>query len=638
MPTVVVGTAGHIDHGKTTLLRALTGIDADRLPEERARGMTIDVGYAHLEFEDGVELDFVDVPGHDRLVGNMLVGAGEVDAALLVVAADDGPRPQTIEHLALLDALGIDAGLAVVTKADVVAPERAAIVVDETRALLAQTRLAGAPVLAVSSATGDGLDALRSALRDLREAVTARPVGWPAPRRLAIDRVFSVAGRGAVVTGTLRGGRVADGDRVRLEPGGRSARVREVQVHGRRVGSHDGGRTALNLAGVAATELRRGDVLVLGGDGPPTLVTDRFLVAIAAPAPLGGRTPWPPRDGTQLRLHLGTAAVDVRLGRRGRESATLPGGRVTAMLRLAEPVATHAGERGVLRQAATGELGGGVRVLDPAPPRGVSRRRVSLERLGELATAMDRGDRSAARSAQLALHGVLPAERPAGEAASHLDLAPDVEAALHARAASLAKAAAADPLSRGLAVTDARSELLRTLRSKARLDRASTRAAGSAIDGLIASLVAAGRLERVGDRLRLPGGGPEFPAELSAAMDRLEAALAVASPPGLAAAAEAAGCPPDGVRALEAAGRITRLEDDLAWATPAYHRLAGMALSMARQGPLTPAAFRDASASSRRYVLAILEDLDRRGILARTAEGHVPGPRAPGQSPEATGA
>src|SRR5690242_5179166 len=165
LPTVVVGTAGHIDHGKTALLRALTGIDADRLPEERARGMTIDVGYAHLAFDDGVELDFVDVPGHDRLIGNMLVGAGEIDAAMLVVAADDGPRPQTLEHLQLLDALGIADGVVVVTKADLVDPGRVEAVAGEVRALLGPTWLAAAEVLAVSAITGAGVAELRLALR-----------------------------------------------------------------------------------------------------------------------------------------------------------------------------------------------------------------------------------------------------------------------------------------------------------------------------------------------------------------------------------------------------------------------------------------------------------------------------------------
>ena len=175
--TVVIGTAGHIDHGKTTLLRALTGIDADRLPEERRRGMTIDVGYAHLRLPDGTELDFVDVPGHDRLVGNMLVGAGEIDAAMLVVAADDGPRAQTIEHLALLDALGIRHGVAVVTKADVAGPERTAEVVAAVARLLEGTTLAGSPVLAVSSVDGGGIEALRDDLVDLRDATVRGAAG-----------------------------------------------------------------------------------------------------------------------------------------------------------------------------------------------------------------------------------------------------------------------------------------------------------------------------------------------------------------------------------------------------------------------------------------------------------------------------
>ena len=175
MPTVVIGTAGHIDHGKTALLRALTGIDADRLPEEKARGMTLDVGYAHLAFDDGTELDFVDVPGHDRLIGNMLVGAGEIDAAMLVVAADDGPRPQTLEHLELLDALGIRHGLAVVTKADLVDATRAGEVAEEVGALLRGTWLGSAPIVTVSSVTGAGTEQLRAALRGVRDDVV---VGW----------------------------------------------------------------------------------------------------------------------------------------------------------------------------------------------------------------------------------------------------------------------------------------------------------------------------------------------------------------------------------------------------------------------------------------------------------------------------
>ena len=234
--TVVVGTAGHIDHGKTTLLRALTGIDADRLPEERRRGMTIDVGYAHLALPDGSVLDFVDVPGHDRLVGNMLVGAGEIDAALLVVAADDGPNAQTIEHLELLDAIGIVDGPGGGDEDGRGRSRPGRRGVGRGRLLLvARTRLAGAPVVAVSGVTGAGLEELRTELVALRDRVEARLApGLSGGSRLAIDRSFAVKGRGSVVTGSLRGGAVAMGAMLRLVPGGGEVRVREVQVQGGR--------------------------------------------------------------------------------------------------------------------------------------------------------------------------------------------------------------------------------------------------------------------------------------------------------------------------------------------------------------------------------------------------------------------
>src|SRR4051794_38448231 len=277
--TLVVGTAGHIDHGKTTLLRALTGIDADRLPEERRRGMTIDIGYAHMELPDGTEIDFVDVPGHDRLVGNMLVGAGEIDAALLVVAADDGARAQTLEHLALLDALQIRHGVVAVTKADVAGPDRTDDVVAGIRRLLEGTSLAGSRVLAVSAPDESGMDALRSALVDLRDRVAREKHGRSGARsRLAIDRVFTVKGRGVVVTGTLRGRSLTAGATLRLVPGDRSVRVREIQVHGNAVPAADPGRTALNLVGLEGPDLHRGLVLT---DDPDVVSSDRLLVRLA---------------------------------------------------------------------------------------------------------------------------------------------------------------------------------------------------------------------------------------------------------------------------------------------------------------------------------------------------------------------
>ncbi|MEJ7695701.1 MAG: L-seryl-tRNA(Sec) selenium transferase [Candidatus Limnocylindrales bacterium] len=335
--TVVIGTAGHIDHGKTTLLRALTGIDADRLPEERRRGMTIDVGYAHLALDDGTAIDFVDVPGHDRLVGNMLVGAGEIDAAMLVVAADDGPRAQTLEHLALLDALGIVAGLVVVTKIDTVAPERVTEIIATARDLVATTSLAGSPVLAASGATGAGIGMVREALVALRDGVAF--VGRPPT--IAIDRVFSVKGRGVVVTGTLRGGPLGRGDRLRLVPGDEDVRIREIQVHGEGVARVEvGGRTALNLAGVDAARLHRGQVLTAD---PAVRATDRILVTFRAPVADRGRG----------RLHGGTAATDAAVGRSGRDDLTLPDGTTAGIVRLGEPVALRPGDRFVLRRGPT---------------------------------------------------------------------------------------------------------------------------------------------------------------------------------------------------------------------------------------------------------------------------------------------
>ncbi len=318
--SVVVGTAGHIDHGKTTLLRALTGIDADRLPEERRRGMTIDVGYAHMPLPDGTMLDFVDVPGHDRLVGNMLVGAGEVDAALLVVAADDGPNAQTLEHLELLDAIGITHAVVVVSKVDMVEPVRVEEVIEEVGQLVSRTGLAGSPVLPVSGVTGDGIDALRAALVALRDQVEeSGRRGYGA--RLAVDRVFAARGRGTVVTGSLRGGPIATGATLRLVPGGRDVRVREIQARGSTVDAADGGRTALLLGSVEPGDVQRGQVVSMD---PAVMTTSRVLAAVRAPAGLApGAGVAPPADRERLRLHAGTESAAALVIRGPRESVDL---------------------------------------------------------------------------------------------------------------------------------------------------------------------------------------------------------------------------------------------------------------------------------------------------------------------------
>ena len=495
--TVVIGTAGHIDHGKTSLLRALTGIDADRLPEERRRGMTIDVGYAHLRLADGDELDFVDVPGHDRLVGNMLVGAGEIDAALLVVAADDGPRAQTLEHLELLDGLGIDLGVAAVTKVDAVEAGRVTEVVARVGELLGRTTLVGSPVVPVSSVRGDGLEDVLAALTTLRDRVVARR-GVPDPPRLAIDRVFTVRGRGLVVTGTLRGGSVARGDSLRLEPGGRTVRVREVQVHGAAVPALEGGgRAALNLAGADDPEPRRGDTVTAD---PAVSSTGDILAVIRRPARLSERAvdgKWPPAPGSVARLHIGTAQVDATIGRGPRAAAELPDGRWVARFRLSEPVAIAAGDRFVLRRSSpAGTLAGGV-VLDEAPPVGPSRRRITadlLRTLGEHAAS------PAAAGTLVQLHGAYPygprVDRSGAQILAGWAIAPDVEAAL--RDAALAAVAGAGAAGIPLAVL--RPELARRLR---RLVTLPPKTAAAIVGSLIDALAAGGAAVRDGDLFRI---------------------------------------------------------------------------------------------------------------------------------------
>ena len=644
---VVVGTAGHIDHGKTTLLRALTGIDADRLPEEKRRGMTIDVGYAHLDLEDGTSIDFVDVPGHDALIGNMLVGAGEIDAAMLVVAADDGPRAQTLEHLELLDALGIRDGLAVVTKVDVAGEERAAEVARTVAELLARTSLAGGPILVASATSGEGIAAVRDAVIRLRDRVAVRTSTLPAgPRRLAIDRAFAVRGRGAVVTGSLRGGEIRTGDVLRLEPGGLDVRVRGLQVHHGAVEAAAGGRTAVNLAGVELDRLARGAVLT---SGPGITASSRLLVALSRPADLGapgprdGRRGWPPADGAHVRLHLGTAQVDGTVGRRGRESVELPDGRACSILRLAEPVATFSGDRGVLRRPSPGDVVAGLIVLDPRPASGAVRRRATPERLAALAAAVGEGDVDAAADALVGLHGAVTERavaavtvtlaRPRTELPTMghgLVLAPDVRDVLEAAALGVVEAFHRDhPIESGLPLATLRPVLRTALRRLVQIRREDADAVDAAIGVVIEDLVARRRVVRDGDRLRDPARDVGPPPALTAAMDRLVALLDVPAPPDLADAARAAGCPPEGIRVLADAGRIVRVEADLAWAAPAFDRLMRTAVALARRGPLAPAVLRDATGTSRRVVMPLLEDLNRRGILARTPAGHVLGPRAP---------
>jgi len=356
---LTVGTAGHIDHGKTWLVRALTGKDTDRLPEERRRGISIDLGYAPLELPDGRRLSLVDVPGHERFVRAMVAGATGIDLFLLVVDAGEGARPQTHEHLAILRILGVEQGVVAVTKTDAVDAETLELVLEEARELVPDKE-----VVAVSAKTGAGLDDLRAALG--RVADRAGRERANASTRLYVDRVFTLRGIGTVVTGTLWSGSIAEGDALRLEPGGREIRVRSVQVHDIPVVRAEAGqRVALSLPGVERRELRRGDALVAPGGYP---VSYRLDVALDELEPIP--------EGARLMLHHGTGHVPARVARIGER---------WAQLRLAEPVVAARGDRVVLRGETT--LGGGV-VLDPSPPRHRDAERLGLVERGEIAATI----------------------------------------------------------------------------------------------------------------------------------------------------------------------------------------------------------------------------------------------------------
>jgi selenocysteine-specific elongation factor len=350
---LTVGTAGHVDHGKTWLVRALTGKDTDRLPEEKARGISIDLGYAPLVLPDGRRLSVVDVPGHERFVRTMVAGATGIDVFLLVIDAAEGARPQTHEHLAIIRLLGIDAGVVAVTKADAVDAATLELALSQARELVA-----GTPVVAVSAKTGKGLGELRAALAraaDTSQQSVARET--EAPTRLFVDRVFTLRGIGTVTTGTLWSGSIGRGDELRVEPAGLDVRVRSVQVHDRPVERAAAGqRVAVSLPGVERQALRRGDALVEPGAFPTSYRLDVVLEELS-----------PIRHGLRVSVHHGTAAIAARVVRVGERFA---------QLRLASPAVAARGDRVVLRTDTT--LGGG-RVLDPAPPRHAET--VRLERL-----------------------------------------------------------------------------------------------------------------------------------------------------------------------------------------------------------------------------------------------------------------
>ncbi|WP_234313858.1 selenocysteine-specific translation elongation factor [Streptomyces sp. NBRC 109706] len=586
----VIATAGHVDHGKSTLLRALTGTDPDRLAEERRRGLTLDLGFVWTTAPSGRTLAFVDVPGHHRYLATAFAGVATAPAALLVVSADEGPRPGTEEHLAALDAFGVRAGLLVVTRADLADPAAA---LADARALTAGTGLADAPALAVSARTGQGLDALRHRLDALASAHRAPDA--EAPVRLWLDRAFTVAGAGTVVTGTLTAGTLAVGDTLELAPAGTTAGVRGLHSLGRRVTRVRGpARVAVNLRNIAAASVRRGHALVTPDRWWRTDTVDVRLRR--GPAPPDGRPGPARRLPAEPLVHCGTAGTSARLR---------PLGDRHARLTLRAPLDLRVGDRLLLRDPGSRLLLGAT-VLDVDPPA-LRRRGAAAARAGQLARLTDPADTAArlraegfARRDRLTAMGY-PAQVPTAERAGPYLLDPErlreLRAALGSEVDARAAARPADP---GLPTTVARQrlELPDDLPLAALLD-----------DGLT---LRDGRIYRAGDAERLP-------APVAAALDRLLAELAGAPfDAPTRGRLDALGLTADALALLVRRGRLERIGP---LHLPSGAKAEAAARLRALPQPFTVGDAARALGTSRRVAVPLLEALDAEGATRRDAEG-----------------
>ena len=620
---MIIGTAGHIDHGKTTLVKALTGVDTDRLPEEKARGITLDLGYAYT---DGGRLGYVDVPGHEKLVHNMLAGATGIDFLLLVVAADDGPMPQTREHLAIASLLGLERGAVALAKIDAVTPERLAAARAEVAALLAGTPLASAPVFAVAAPRGDGVAELHVHLLAAAAALGERRV--PGGFRLAIDRAFTLPGIGLVVTGTAFSGRIGVGDAVTVTPPGLAARVRGLHVQDAPAPEGRAGqRIAINLAGdVGKTDLARGTWVVAPHLHLPV---QRFQCRVHA---LEALRHWLP-----VHVHLGAADVNGRLALLEGESLAA-GDTMLAEVVLDKPAGMLGGDRFVLRdQSATRTLGGGC-VLDIHPP---SRHKRAPERLAYLRLLADADPRPALlhalarqpQGADLTRYALNRNLDPAEAAALWRELGLTVVEADDGRL-GFAPDGWNDLTQRLLAATGAEHRRAPDMIGVEhdRLRRLTLPAlARAAFDRLVEESLSAGRLQQSGGWLHLPEHRATLAAVDAELWRTLEPLLAAApfNPPRVRDVARASGIAEDLVRGLfqrvARVGRLYPVAHDHYFTAPAVAQLAAHVDELGeRDGAVRAAALRDIIGGGRKVAIQILEFLDRVGYTRRVRDTHVP--------------
>ncbi|KAB2929539.1 MAG: selenocysteine-specific translation elongation factor [Candidatus Contendobacter sp.] len=627
---MIIGTAGHIDHGKTALVRALTGVDTDRLPEEKARGITIDLGYAYQPLESGDILGFVDVPGHERLVHTMVAGATGIDFVLLVVAADDGPMPQTREHVQVLDLLGLIHGAVALTKIDRVSAERASEASAGIRQLLSATNLAESPIFPVCALTGEGIGDLRCFLQEATRQTPARSSGERF--RLAVDRSFTLTGIGTVVTGTVYSGSVRVGDRLLISPSGREVRVRGIHAQNQPAERGEAGqRCALNLAGpdLHRQDIHRGDWVLDPALHVPTARLDVELRVLAAEEQ-------PLRHWTPVHGHLGAADVTGRVAVLDGDLIA-PGAAGLAQLVFDQPVAALHGDRLILRdQSARRTLGGG-RVLDIAPP---TRGRRKPQRLGLLRAFSHPNPVDAVRQALVVAEQGLDL----GTLARHWNLEPAVTAALTVLPEAVTVPGSAGPMLFPPARWQAlRDRLLATLAAehenhperlgpdRERLRRIAAPALVRPIfAALLDELVTTGRVVRAGPWVHLPDHRVQLaPADEPLWRDSIEPLLRAVpfNPPRVRDIARQLGLEEDRTRRLlkqlVGMGEVFQVAHDHFFTRDAVAELSAIAHELAEsEGEVRAASFRDRIGGGRKIAIHILEFFDRLGYSHRVGDGH----------------
>jgi selenocysteine-specific elongation factor len=657
MRHIVIGTAGHIDHGKSALVRALTGTDPDRLKEEKARGITIDLGFAHYEAGE-TSVAFVDVPGHERFVKNMLAGVGGIDGVLLVIAADESVMPQTREHFDICRLLGIRSGVVALTKADLVDEETLELVRLETRDLVSGSFLEDAPLIAVSSKTGQGLDRLRQALEELAGTTAGRRSDGIA--RLPVDRVFSIRGFGTVVTGTLVSGSIASDQELEVLPRGETVKVRGVQVHGRaQVLATAGQRVAVNLGGVEVTDLGRGDTLSTPGALESTRRFDAWLELLPGAPPL--------KHGARIRFHQGTVEVLGRIGIAAGGAGgddgpgeIAPGGGAGVRVRLEAPAVLARGDRFIIRAYSPAVTIGGGDVLDPRPPRIGIRTPAGarwFDRIG-CGREGDRPDRTlpAPAGSARAAHGsedatgavaAMVEDRgaqgfPLSALISRAGVPPlDVPAFVDGLVASGTVVLVGSLLVPARSLRDLRERLLRELEGYHRLqplseglpreearERLFRRADPAVFERLIADLVSERSLV-AGDRLALASHRVSLSPEEERAKEALEtlfrtAGLKPPDPSALAASIGIGRDVTDRMLKLLLRQKVLARVDDLVFHVEALQRLKNEVVGLKRErgaeARVDVASFKDRYGISRKFAIPLLEYLDRERVTRRVGE------------------